>query len=93
LLCFVQPTTPLQFIVADALARYHRVFGYDSYFLTGSDEHGQKVAASAEKSGRSPIEHCDIYVDGYKKLNDKLGISNTSYIRTTDAYHEYSAKV
>ena len=69
------------------------MFGYDTYFLTGSDEHGQKVAASAEKSGRSPLEHCDFYVNAFKELNNRLGISNTSYIRTTDPYHESSAKV
>jgi methionyl-tRNA synthetase len=75
------------------LVRYHRVFGYDAYFLTGSDEHGQKVAASAEKSGRTPIEHCDFYVNAFKNLNNRLGISNSAYIRTTDPYHESSAQV
>lgn len=75
------------------MVRYHRVFGYDAFFLTGSDEHGQKVAASAEKAGRTPIEHCDFYVNAFKDLNSKLGISCDSYIRTTDTYHENSAKV
>lgn len=82
-----------QFVLADALVRYHRIFGYDTYFLTGSDEHGQKVAASAEKSGRTPIEHCDYYVNAFKALNQKLSISCSQYVRTTDPYHEQSAKV
>lgn len=82
-----------EFITADALVRFHRVFGYDAFFLTGSDEHGQKVAASAEKAGRSPIEHCDFYVNAFKDLNNRLGISNNKYIRTTDPYHESSARV
>jgi methionyl-tRNA synthetase len=46
--------------------RYHRVFGYDTYFLTGSDEHGQKVASSAKAMNRSPMEHCDEYVKAFK---------------------------
>ena len=56
----------------DAIARYHRVLGYDTFFLTGADEHGQKVASSAEKNGRAPKEHCDIYVNAFKALNQRL---------------------
>ena len=46
--------------------RYHRAFGYDTYFLTGSDEHGQKVASSAAALNRLPQEHCDEYVRSFK---------------------------
>ena len=61
------------FIVCpDAIARYHRILGYDTFFLTGADEHGQKVASSAEKKGLPPKEHCDVYVNAFKALNQKL---------------------
>jgi methionyl-tRNA synthetase len=52
-----------EFLTADVIARYHRVMGYDTFFLTGSDEHGQKVAASATAAGRTPIDHCNLYVE------------------------------
>lgn len=76
-----------EFITADVLARFHRVLGFDTFFLTGSDEHGQKVAASAEKAGRSPKDHCDHYVEAFKSLDEKLNISYSRYIRTTDEDH------
>ena len=81
-----------EFLTADVLARFHRVMGYDTFFLTGSDEHGQKVAASAAASGRSPLDHCDIYVDAFKALNQRLAISCSDYQRTTDPYHEDTAR-
>ena len=84
---------PFQFVSSDVIVRYHRILGYDTFFLTGSDEHGQKVSASAEKAGRLPLEHCDIYVNAFKALNQRLLVSNSHYIRTTDPYHEESAKV
>ena len=57
-----------------------------------ADEHGQKVAASAEKAGLSPKAHCDIYVNAFKALNQKLGVSNDQYIRTTDSSHKKTAQ-
>ena len=80
-------------LTADIIARYHRVFGHDTYFLTGSDEHGQKVAASAVKLGRQPLEHCDVYANGFQALNQRLAVSNNDYVRTTSSKHEDSARV
>lgn len=80
-------------LTADIIARYHRVFGHDTYFLTGSDEHGQKVAASAVKLGRQPLEHCDVYANGFQALNQRLAVSNNDYVRTTSTKHEDSARV
>jgi methionyl-tRNA synthetase len=77
-----------EFLTADVLVRYHRVLGYDTYFLTGSDEHGQKVANSAEVAGRTPIQHCDIFVGAFKALMQRLAVKYSNYIRTTDSYHE-----
>jgi len=81
-----------EFLSADVLVRYHRIMGFDTYFLTGSDEHGQKVATSAETAGRDPLSHCDIYVNAFKALNQRLAVSNDQYIRTTDPYHELTAQ-
>lgn len=81
-----------EFLSADVIVRYFRLLGYDTYFVTGSDEHGQKVAASAEKAGRDPLEHCDIYVDGFKALNQRLLVSNNDYIRTTNPEHKKVAQ-
>ncbi len=81
-----------EFISADVLSRYHRVLGYDTYFLTGTDEHGQKVAASAEKAGLTPLEHCNKFVDSFKELDEKLCISYSKFIRTTDPYHESTSQ-
>lgn len=81
-----------EFINADVIGRYFRLFGYDTIYCTGSDEHGQKVANSAEANGRTPKEHCDLYVNGFKTLNQRLAISNDIYIRTTDEKHEECCK-
>lgn len=81
-----------EFMTADILARLHRVFGYDVYFLTGSDEHGQKVANSAEKAGRTPLEHCDIFVNAFQALNQRLAVSNSAYLRTTNPDHKKMAQ-
>lgn len=74
-------------VYADALARFNRLENKDVFFLTGSDEHGQKVAEKAEKLGLSPKEYCDNLVQNYYKLWKTLGISYDKYIRTTDDYH------
>ena len=77
-----------EFVTSDIISRLHRMLGYDTYFLTGADEHGQKVEASARKMERSPIEHCNTYVAAFEDLNTKLGISNDDYIRTTQERHK-----
>jgi methionyl-tRNA synthetase len=76
-----------EFVTADALARYHRVLGKDTYFVTGTDEHGQKVAASAEKAGLDPLTHCDGYVEKFKELDRWLKISYSDFVRTTEDRH------
>lgn len=74
-------------VYADALARWNRMLGKDVFFLTGSDEHGQKVADRAQKAGLSPKEFCDTLDIKFKELWKKLGISYDGYVRTTDDYH------
>ncbi len=74
-------------IAADILARYNRLKGADVFFLTGTDEHGQKVEKAAKDKGRTPKEHADIMVENFKTLWKKLNISNDAFIRTTDAGH------
>jgi methionyl-tRNA synthetase len=74
-------------VAADILARYNRLKGKAVFFLTGTDEHGQKVQKAAEEKGRTPKEHADIMVENYKNLWQKLGITNDAFIRTTDEEH------
>jgi len=75
-------------IAADVLARYHRMRGHDVFFLTGLDEHGQKVQQAAAKAGISPQEHCDRLTPQFQHLWQKLDISNDGFIRTTDPKHQ-----
>ncbi|MBI5632247.1 MAG: methionine--tRNA ligase [Nitrospirae bacterium] len=74
-------------VAADILARYHRLKGHEVFFLTGTDEHGQKVEKAAAEKGRSPKEHADLLVDNFKAIWKKLNITNDAFIRTTDANH------
>jgi methionyl-tRNA synthetase len=74
-------------IAADVLARYNRLKGKEVFFLTGTDEHGQKVAKAAQDNNRTPKEHSDLMVENFKKLWVKLNISNDAFIRTTDSEH------
>ena len=73
--------------IADALARYKREKGYDVFFLTGSDEHGQKIEDRAKKAGVSPKEFVDPIIDNAKDLWKQLNISYDKFIRTTDPEH------
>ena len=75
-------------IAADALDRWYTSGGYDSYFLTGTDEHGQKIEQSAQKRGMTPKELCDEVVQNFKRLWETLNIQNNDFIRTTDKRHE-----
>ncbi len=75
-------------ILADVLTRYHRLFGIPSYFLTGTDEHGQKVYQAAEKNNVTPQQHVDSTVVRYQELWKKLNISNDDFIRTTEPRHK-----
>ncbi len=74
-------------VAADILARFNRLSGKDVFFLTGTDEHGQKVEKAAREKGRTPKEHADLMVDNFKVLWEKLDISNNAFIRTTDEEH------
>ena len=74
-------------IAADILARYNRLKGNEVFFLTGTDEHGQKVEKAAKERGKTPKEHADSMVDNFKNLWRKLNISNDAFIRTTDIEH------
>lgn len=73
--------------IADAVARYKRLAGYDVFFLTGSDEHGQKIQRKAQENNITPIEYVDKIVASFKNLWDKLNISNNDFIRTTEKRH------
>lgn len=79
-------------VIADAIARYRRIAGEEVFFLTGTDEHGQKVAEAAIASGITPKQHCDIYSENFKKFWEKLGIEFDHFIRTTDEHHEKTVK-
>lgn len=73
--------------VADTIARYKRLADYDVFFLTGSDEHGQKIERKAKEVGVTPIEYVDKIVASFKNLWEKLHISNDDFIRTTELRH------
>ena len=74
-------------VIADALARYKKLQGYDVFFLTGSDEHGQKIEDRAKKKGVSPKEFIDPIIDNAKDLWRALDIEYDRFIRTTDEDH------
>ncbi|SFE44429.1 methionyl-tRNA synthetase [Thermoanaerobacter thermohydrosulfuricus] len=75
-------------VAADAMARFKRLTGYDVKFLTGTDEHGQKIQRIAREKGMSPKEYVDGIVEWIKDLWKTMDISNDQFIRTTDKYHE-----
>ena len=75
-------------IACDVLARYKRMMNYDVFYLTGLDEHGQKIQQKAEEAGITPQEYVDGMAVGVKDLWQLLDISYDKFIRTTDDYHE-----
>jgi methionyl-tRNA synthetase len=75
-------------VAADALARYHRRRGDETYFLTGTDEHGQKIERAAAAEGKTPIQFVDEIVAGIKELWAALHISYDDFIRTTEERHQ-----
>ena len=75
-------------ILADVLSRYQKQIGNDSFFLTGVDEHGQKVQEAAKKRGVNPLQHCDEMAKRFTSLWQKLHISNDDFIRTTEQRHQ-----
>ena len=74
-------------ILADVLNRYYQSIGYDTFFLTGTDEHGQKVQEAANKNNISPKEHVDKVVKRFKNVWNKLDIKYNDFIRTTEKRH------
>lgn len=75
-------------VAGDVIARYKRMRGYDVMYLTGTDEHGQKIQKKAEEKGVTPQEYVDEIVSGIQDLWKKLKISNDDFIRTTEARHK-----
>lgn len=74
-------------VVADVLARYHRMFGHEVKFLTGVDEHGQKVQQATQKNGMEPQLYCDQMAERFKAIWKELNISHDIFFRTTDPFH------
>ncbi|MAZ75937.1 MAG: methionine--tRNA ligase [Micavibrio sp.] len=74
-------------ILTDVMARFKRLDGHDVMFLTGTDEHGQKVAKTAEKNGMAPKDFCDQVAQEFIAMTDQLNISNDDFIRTTEERH------
>lgn len=74
-------------IVADVVSRYRRLFNSDVFFLTGTDEHGQKVLSEAVSREMDTQKYCDILAGKFKQLWEELEISNDGFVRTTDDYH------
>jgi methionyl-tRNA synthetase len=79
-------------LVCDAIARRKRMLGYDTYFLTGTDEHGHKVERSAAAAGKTPKQFADEVSGMFRSLFEKMNISNDDFIRTTDPRHKQGAQ-
>lgn len=75
-------------VLADAIVRYKRLRDFDVYFLTGTDEHGEKIQQEALANGRTPKEHVDIIAAEVRDIWDTMNVSYDQFIRTTDPYHE-----
>ena len=75
-------------VLADILTRFHKIIGYQTFFLTGTDEHGQKVQRAAAKRGVTPQEHVDEYYHRFEDLWKKMNIQNDFFIRTTMPEHK-----
>ncbi len=75
-------------VITDVIARSHRSLGQDVFFLTGLDEHGQKVQQAAVAQGKSPREYCDELAISWKSFAAKLGLTNNDFVRTTEKRHQ-----
>ncbi len=75
-------------ILADFMARFHRMLGYDSYFLTGTDEHGDKISEAAESKGTTPQKYSDEISGKFRATWDSIGIGYNDFIRTTEERHK-----
>ncbi len=74
-------------VLADAIARFRRAEGYDVYFLTGTDEHGQKIQDQAREEGQTPQQHVDAIAGEIRRIWDFMNVSYDQFIRTTDPHH------
>ncbi|PYP88227.1 MAG: methionine--tRNA ligase [Candidatus Angelobacter sp. Gp1-AA117] len=79
-------------IVCDAIARRKRMLGFDTYFLTGTDEHGQKIERSATAAGKTPKQFADEVSSLFRQLFERMNISNNDFIRTTEPRHQRGAQ-
>ena len=79
-------------IIADFFARFKRLDGYDVHFLTGTDEHGLKIQRAAEKRHLEPLKFCDEISQTFRNLTEKLNLSNTDFIRTTEERHKVTVQ-
>ena len=75
-------------VLCDALARYKRSKGYDVYFQTGTDEHGEKIENKAKDANKTPQEYVDEVAGEIKSIWDLMGASYDKFVRTTDKHHE-----
>ena len=71
-------------ILADSMARFHRLMGREVHFLTGTDEHGDKIVKAAQAAGKDPQEYCDAISATFRDLWPGLQVENSQFIRTTD---------
>ena len=78
-------------IVADFFARFKRIQGYNVFYLTGTDEHGQKIERAAKQNNQDPLEFCNNISKTFKDLTKILNLSNDDFIRTTESRHKKSA--
>src|SRR5437667_1643069 len=74
-------------IACDTIARRQRMMGYDTFFLTGTDEHGQKIERAAQAAGKTPQQFADEVSAQFRALWDRMGITYDDYIRTTEERH------
>src|SRR3569833_1362104 len=75
-------------VIADVVARARRSLGQEVFFLTGLDEHGQKVQQAAQAEGKDPQTYCDLLAKDWKAFAATLGLTNDDFVRTTDARHK-----
>lgn len=80
-------------IIADVIHRYYKSLKYDTFFLTGTDEHGAKINEAAKKHNLEPKQYCDIIADKFKLAWKELSIEYSNFIRTTDEYHEKTVQM
>ena len=79
-------------IVADVLNRFYKLCGLETFFLTGTDEHGDKIVTAAENSGQTPKEYVDHISGMFQDLWPRLNITNSAFIRTTDPHHQETVR-